>query len=155
MTDDRYRTRDDAAVTAIDRSRRDVSIMEMYETGEHTYKEIGKAHGLSLPATAKIIGREMGKVQQAAAERIRAAEYARLLALRDQVIEVLETVHYHVHNGKITKIVDDMPILQAVDRDLKISEQIRRLFGADMPVRVDHTVAVQYTINGVPMEALR
>jgi len=150
-----YRTRDDAAVTAIDRARRDASIMEMVETGEYTYKAIAKAHQLTLPAVSKIVGREMGKVQQAAAERIRAAEYARLLALREQVVEVLEKTHYHVHNGKITKIVDDMPILQAVDRDLRISEQIRKLFGADMPVRVDHTVAVQFTINGVPMEALR
>jgi hypothetical protein len=151
----KYRTREDAAETAIDKIVRDTNIMQRVTAGEETYTAIGKSHGLSIWSVAKIVGRELGKVQQEAAERIRAAEYARLIALREQVDAVLETVHYHVHLGQLTEVVDDGPILAAVDRAVKISESIRKLYGADMPVKIDHTVAVQYTINGVPMEALR
>jgi hypothetical protein len=86
------------------------------------------------------------------------ASRERILRMEESVREVMARKHVTVNNGHVIRIKnpntgeeepveDDMFILQAVDRltrleeqRRKVSESIRRLLGADMPVRVDATV---------------
>jgi hypothetical protein len=64
------------------------------------------------------------------------------------VIEVLEGQHYVVSDGRIVyvgekgdpdrrELLDDGPVLQAVDRLLKISDRRAKLLGLDAPKRVE------------------
>jgi hypothetical protein len=73
--------------------------------------------------------------------------------------EVLRRKHIIVQNGKVVSlynsdtedydpIEDDAPVLQAVDRLLKIYERKARLTGVDMTPDNMIGVAVQYTVQG-------
>jgi hypothetical protein len=98
-------------------------------------------------------------------DQYRAIELARLEAsldrlhnMEESVREVMARKHITVNNGRVIKAInaetgeeepveDDTFVLQAVDRltrieeqRRKVSESIRRLLGADMPVKVDATV---------------
>lgn len=134
---------------------RDVDIMRRILAGEETGAAIAKSYGITPGRVYQIVGREMAKHTSAAAEEIRSREHAELLGMRERLHEIMDTVHYVSHNGKLTDIVDDGPVVRAVEANLRVSESLRKLHGADMPVRVDHTVSVQFSLQGVPMEALR
>lgn len=83
--------------------------------------------------------------------RIEAA-LARLDGLEEAAIKVLEREHITVNNGRIISLdgvplPDDGPVLQAIDRLVKIEEArlrngeaLRRILGLDAPTKVDHTV---------------
>lgn len=79
--------------------------------------------------------------------------HARLDRMEAAALVVLERHHITVNNGRVVTlddgepILDDGPVLSAIDRLAKIedarlknNESLRRLFGLDMPVKVDHTV---------------
>ena len=69
-------------------------------------------------------------------------ETAKLDALEQAAWEVLRREHITVQHGKVVRInrkplVDDAPVLQAIDRLLKIAERRARLRGLDAPTKVD------------------
>lgn len=80
------------------------------------------------------------------------ATHARLDRLENAALKVLERHHITVNNGRVITVdgeplLDDAPVLAAVDRLLKIEaervrngEALRRILGLDMPVKVDATV---------------
>lgn len=82
------------------------------------------------------------------------AELARLDAMEEKVRKVLDAKHITVNNGKVIihpetnqPMEDDAPVLQAVDRLLKIEESRRRngerrakLTGIEAAVKIDATV---------------
>jgi hypothetical protein len=81
------------------------------------------------------------------------AALARLDGLEEAAIKVLERRHITVNNGRIIKLddgeplLDDGPVLAAIDRLIKVEEArvrngeaLRRILGLDMPVKVDATV---------------
>ncbi|MEV6504804.1 hypothetical protein AB0M61_01615 [Streptomyces sp. NPDC051642] len=80
------------------------------------------------------------------------AALARLDGLEAAAVKVLEREHITVNNGRIIMrgtepLLDDGPVLAAVDRLVKIEdarvrngEALRRILGLDMPVKVDATV---------------
>lgn len=84
-------------------------------------------------------------------ERLESA-LARLDALEEAAREVLHRHHITVSNGRVvtlndTPIPDAGPVLAAIDRLIKVEDAreknaaaLRRLFGLDMPVRVDATI---------------
>lgn len=80
------------------------------------------------------------------------AELLRLDELEARAREVLDRHHITVNNGRVITIndeplLDDGPVLQAIDRLVKIEDarrknnaEQRKLLGLDMPVKVDATV---------------
>lgn len=80
------------------------------------------------------------------------ATHARLDRLENAALKVLERHHITVNNGRVITVdgeplLDDAPVLAAIDRLVKIEaerlrngEALRRLLGLDMPVKVDATV---------------
>lgn len=68
---------------------------------------------------------------------------------------VLAARHLTIANGKVVRdeadepLLDDAPVLSAVDRLLRIEERRARLLGMDAPSQVTGTV-VNYTVDGVP-----
>lgn len=113
-----------------------------------------RGQGLSYAA----IAREMGWASKASAfdavhrawrdtltepaEQARAVELARLEDAHDAALAVLLREHITVSHGRIVKdddgnpIIDDAPILNAVDRIRALSESRRKLLGLDAPARV-------------------
>lgn len=80
------------------------------------------------------------------------ATHTRLDRLESAALKVLERHHITVNNGRVITVdgeplLDDAPVLAAIDRLVKIEaervrngEALRRLLGLDMPVKVDATV---------------
>lgn len=66
-------------------------------------------------------------------------------------MEVLEREHVTVSNGRVvslddgTPLPDDGPVLQAIDRLLRIQERRARLLGLDAPVKRDLTLTDERT----------
>lgn len=95
-------------------------------------------------------------------------ELERLVGLEAAVHEVLAREHITVSNGKViclpgddTPLPDDAPVLQAVDRLLKIEESRRRngesrrkLLGLDAEKKINLSGGVKYEVVGVSTEDL-
>jgi nucleoside diphosphate kinase len=112
------------------------------------------------------------KALAAPADEKIAEQLERLEHALTKVHEVLERTHYHVAGGKIVtrvveyltdehgnirldedgnplakqveELIDDGPVLAAVDRLIKISESTRRLMGLDKPTKVNITGTVEH-----------
>lgn len=94
-------------------------------------------------------------------------ELERLNGLEESVRTVLEARHWTVSNGKIIylgdePLMDDAPVLQAVDRLIRIEESRRRngesrrkLLGLDAPTKTQVSGGVTYEIVGIDMDKLR
>ena len=124
--------------------------------------------------------KERQKARDAAADAYVEAEISRLEALLTRVHEVMDSRHYYVANGKVAvritkyatddagnilldedsnplaeqveELVDDGPVLAAVDRAIKISESLRKLQGLDKQVtKIDVSGTVQHAY-GVEIE---
>lgn len=83
--------------------------------------------------------------QRAGAEVLREQELLRLDALWREVWQVLKTEHYILYQGATiqhgeTVLLDDGPILQAVDRLLRIQERRAKFLGLDAPQRHEVTL---------------
>lgn len=87
-------------------------------------------------------------------DQYREKQLASIDMQRKAVIGVLEAFHYTVNNGEIihgpdgNPLLDDAPILRAVDRLKALDEREARLLGLDAPVSTTGTV-VTYIIEGV------
>lgn len=123
--------------------------------------------------------RDRAKARDAAADTLIELETGRLEALLTEVYKVMSARHYHISGGKVAtrvtkyatddagnilldedgnpkaeqieELVDDGPILAAVDRAVRISESLRRLQGLDKPQKIDVQGTVQHAY-GVEIE---
>jgi len=109
--------------------------------------DVHTAHD-DVKAAVKAIVREPAEDVMALELQRLDAELVRLNGLEESVRAVLEAKHYTISHGKIIHLgdeplLDDAPVLQAVDRLTRIEEQRRRngesrrkLLGLDAPSRV-------------------
>ena len=95
-------------------------------------------------------------------EELLALELERLDRLARAAEEVLEAHHVKVAGGEIVydeagqPLEDTKPVLEAIDRLLKIQERRARLLGLDAPVKQQITGKVAtYRVEGVDLDALR
>lgn len=100
-------------------------------------------------------------------DHLRAIELERLDAMEREVWVVLRARHVKVSGANIVRedgedgepgepLIDDAPVLAAVDRLNRISERRSKLLGLDAPAHVEHDgqVTVRYQIDGVDLGAL-
>ena len=78
---------------------------------------------------------------------------------REAVLEVLAARHVTVSNGKVMyedseAILDDAPVLAAVDRLVKLDDQEAKLLGLYAKTEVNVSGGVKYEVVGVPVEDL-
>lgn len=88
--------------------------------------------------------------QRAGVEVLREQELMRLDALWQEVWRVLKTEHFVLHQGSVVeredddggliKMIDDGPVLAAIDRLLRIQERRSKYLGLDAPVRHEVTI---------------
>lgn len=116
-------------------------------------KDIAAGLGISKGAAHEAVERGLRGTRDAteeSKERSRNIQRARLERAQDAAMAVLEATHVTVSFGKVITLTDDDgnkipltdhgPILQAIDRIVKISESFRKLESLDQPIKVDATV---------------
>lgn len=130
-----------------------------------TFRQIGQELGCSEPRAWEIYQKGIAKrADRETADQMRELENERLDEMSRRAREVLVRRHVIVSQGKIVgryvgiardddgepvrdhdgkviplyeELEDDAPVLQALDRLLKIAERRAKLNGLDMPVRIE------------------
>ena len=143
---------------------RDVWAAERHVKDNWTFQQIADALQVASRGRAyNCVQRGLritGAPTEQAASEVRAIHRARLELATEAALQILETAHVTVSNGQIVRLdgeplPDDVPVLQAIDRIVKISESLRKLDGIDAPAKVEHSGGVSYEIVGVDPTDLR
>lgn len=150
-------------VRSIETAERDAEAARLRARGM-SYRQIGAELGMHHSSVADAVQRALRDTVAEPAEDVRRLELDRLDHMYQQVLAVLERKHITVSNGKVIQVPDpetgeiapledDAPVLQAVDRLLRISESRRKLLGLDIPVKqqVEVDGGVRYEIVGVDL----
>lgn len=139
-----------AFVRTPETARRDAEAAEL-RAQAYTYQQIADQLGFADKGEAHhAVQRALQAIVKEPAEKLRALELSRLDAMYEAAMRVLERRHVTVFNGKIMYIgeeplIDDAPVLQAIDRLLKVQERRARLLGLDAPKQLD--VALEQRID--------
>jgi hypothetical protein len=161
-------------------ARRDAEIAKMRIRGMRP-RDIAAQLGVDESTVSRACQRVADEARQESAGEMRQLELERLDRMEVAVNEVLEREHVTVSQGRIVRrrvldedgdpivvahdrdgkpvfreeeVLDDGPVLQAVDRLLKIQQRRAALLGLDAPVKAETGVTLNYTIVGVDMEQL-
>jgi hypothetical protein len=112
-----------------------------------TYERIaGELHFSHRDVARRAVERALAVAVREPADELRQIELIRLDSLWLQAMAVLQAKHVTVSNGRVVTIdrngekvpvVDDAPVLQAIDRLLKIMERRAKLLGLDAPAKVE------------------
>lgn len=138
---------------------RDAQAFDLRANGR-TLQEIAIAlNYVDASHVRKALSRHLERRVAPSADEYRAQIDARLDRMHREVMRVLEATHYKVNNGVVVHytvcdcppystecshsepLLDDSPVLAAVDRLLKIDESRRKLYGLDAPVKHDVSVS--------------
>lgn len=124
-----------------DHAERDAEATRLRALG-HTYIEIADQLGYADHAGArKAVQRALVATVAEPAEEVRALQLEQLDKLALAAWAVLERAHVTVSHGRIIRdeneqpLLDDGPVLAAIDRLLKIQERRAKLLGLDAPAR--------------------
>lgn len=129
-------------VRQADTAARDAEAVRLRADG-HTYQTIADQLGYTDRSDArKAIERMIAFTVREPADEVRQMELIRLDSLWMQAVRVLHAHHVTVSNGKVVTVngepvPDDAPVLQAIDRLLKIMERRSKLLGLDAPAKVE------------------
>lgn len=135
-----------------------------------TYQAIADQLGMGHRGDAhKAVQRALSATLKEPTEALRLLEGERLDRLTEQAWEVLERRHVVVSNGRVVRrqvgtrtaddgtehpvyeeLLDDGPVLAAIDRLLKISERRAKLYGLDAPTKVQ-----AFTMDAIDAEIAR
>lgn len=155
-------------VPSPDTAERDAKAFAM-RSRECTFSEIAIALGYSDSShVSKALNRHMATIVKPSADEYRKILDDQLSEMHRQVLRVLETTHYRVNNGVVvhhrpadceclegecghfTPLLDDSPVLAAVDRLIKVQERRAKLYGLDAPVKAEtvSTTNVRVIVQG-------
>lgn len=148
-------------IRTTDTAERDAEAARLRSRGL-SYRAIAKQLAIDVHTAHDAVSRALRAIVEEPATEVRTLELQRLDAMYDAVLGVLEREHFTVQHGKVIYIgeddpkplMDDAPVLAAVDRLLKIQERRARLLGLDSETKVSVSGGVKYEIVGVPAEEL-
>ncbi|HYS41928.1 MAG TPA: hypothetical protein VEO01_40440 [Pseudonocardiaceae bacterium] len=128
-------------VRTADTAERDAEAARLRARGQ-SYRAIAAELGYVDHAGArKAVQRALVAIVAEPAEEVRALQLEQLDRLALAALGVLERNHVTVSHGRIIRddneqpILDDGPVLTAIDRLLKIQERRAKLLGLDAPAR--------------------
>jgi len=139
-------------------------------TEEWTQPQIAKKFGISQQRVSQICDQAMKNLTLPAIEDMRKAAAAKLDLAEQAVWEVLRRKHVVVQGGRPARhshvdddgveqpgevIIDDKPILDAVDRLLRIEQRRAVTFGYEAEQKVNLSGGVKYEIVGISNEDMR
>lgn len=121
-----------------------------------SYRQIAVELGVSVHTAYDAVQRAIEDTQQEPAAATKLLELERLDELAQKAREVMGRRHIVVSNGKVIydpesskPLEDDAPVLQAVDRLLRIQERRSKLLGLDAETKVSLSGGVTYEIVGI------
>lgn len=130
-------------VRSVETAEREAEAARLRSKG-WSYPRIAAELGYKHKADAyNAVKKVLADTVREAGDEVRAMELVRLDALYAAATEVLDREHVTVSHGRIVAgadgapLLDDAPVLQAVDRLLRIQERRARLLGLDAPVKKD------------------
>lgn len=152
----RYDTIGGRSIAQIDN---DVRAMELRREGL-TYDAIARRMGYADKSSAYgAVQRGLALSVRETADEVRQLEIDRLEDLRRPALESLKRRHLVVSQGKVmcdpdtgSPLIDDMPVLHAIDRLIKIAERMAAYRGLDAPRR---SVSEVLTLDVIQAEILR
>lgn len=120
-----------------------------------SYRDVAERMGVSVSTAYRSVKRGLDAIRAEPAADVRELELARLDAMYEAVVKVLETKHVTVSQGRVVTLddeplADDAPVLAAVDRLLKIQARRAALLGLDAETKVSVSGGVTYEIVGLP-----
>lgn len=143
--DERPRDGDGKILETLGSVERDTEALRMRSRG-HTFDFIAQHLGYGNRSNAhRAVRNAVKAMQKEHADEVYAQQVENLNNMRRAVYEVLEKNHVVVQQGKIIMtpefdpLIDYKPLLEAVDRLLKIEDRFARLHGLDT-VKLDVTV---------------
>lgn len=126
-----------------DTARRDAEAAELRSQGQ-TYQAIADRLGFANRTNSRrAVERALAATVREAADEVRALQLAQLDRLTREALAVLEREHLVVSHGRIINgpdgkpLMDDAPVLQAIDRLIRIQERRAKLLGLDAPTKVE------------------
>lgn len=122
-------------------SERDAGVIALLRDGLNQ-TAISEETGLSQATVSRILSKHVKALPAIITEEYRKTELLRLEARREQVAELI---------NRAMDEDDRKTYLAAVATEIKISESIRKLLGADAPVKIEAGVSAHFTyeIKGV------
>lgn len=123
-------------------AQRDAAAAELRADGK-TYQQIAdELHFSHRDLARRAVERALAATVREPAAELRQLELIRLDSLWMQAMGVLTRDHLTVSNGRVVElngepVKDDAPILNAIDRLLKIMERRAKLTGLDAPAKVE------------------
>ena len=156
-------------------AEKDARVVELVNEG-HTFQQIADQWGVTKSVIHRRFHRALERIPQKAVEDYRTAQLVRLAAARQAVMDVLTAKHVVVSNGHIVSeivgnhplvdendephpqagepiygdpLIDDGPVLAAVDRLVKLDDQEAKLLGLYAAAKVEHDSTVRYEVVGV------
>jgi hypothetical protein len=124
-------------------AQRRADALQMRKDGKFFHEIAAELKYCSASAAAQDVQRALLLVVTEPAAEVRALELMRLDELWVKAAEVLNRQHVTVSNGRIVRtetgepLLDDAPVLAAIDRLLKIQERRAKLLGLDAPTKVE------------------
>jgi hypothetical protein len=119
-----------------------------------SYRQIGQALGCSENRALRITQRALDRMVREPADQVRQLELARLDQMWVEATKILRRQHLVASGGKVVvhpdtrePLEDDAPVLQAIDRLLRIQERRARLLGLDAPAQTRVTVLSEDVID--------
>ena len=105
-----------------------------------SFADIADEMGISTAFAWNLVNRALKEVTEEPAKVVVKQEVLRLDALYRKTYEVLEGVHYAVNSGEVVHyngepLTDVGPLLQAVDKLLKVQARRATLLGLDKPTK--------------------
>lgn len=141
-------------------AERDAAAAELKRQGK-TYQQIADALGYTNRGSAHhAVMRVMAEVRRDAGERLIAVEREELERLYQAALDILETDHQAVAQGKAvydedgSRVFDAGPKLQAINAARQIRESYRKLLGLDQPAKQEISGGVKYEVVGISTEDL-
>lgn len=114
----------------------------------YSYRQIGDMQGCSASTAKHRVDRAYASIPHESTEEAKRLELSRLDTIERCAWKVLERHHFVIitggeHAGDVVyhpqrpdePLEDDAPVLQAIDRILRVSESRRKLLGIDAPSR--------------------
>jgi hypothetical protein len=126
-----------------DTARRDAEAAQLRACGASYQHIADQLNFANRSAARKAVQRALADTVREPAEEVRQIQLAQLDRLTREALKVLERTHIHVSQGRVVKsddgvpLEDDAPVLNAIDRLLKIQERRAKLLGLDAPSKVE------------------
>lgn len=125
----------------VEQAEQDAEAARLRSRGR-SYPQIAAELGISKQSAQRAVARVLAETVAEAAAEVRQLELDRLDFILQQAIGVLEREHLVVSHGEVVRVnrkplIDDAPVLQAIDRILAIQTRRAKLLGLDAPKQVE------------------